>query len=148
MSLKYPFSSFLITFSWKLILFYIRMTTPAYFLEPFAWKVFPSLLLWSNVCLCHWGGFPVCSKMLGPLYVSSLLVYFFLLGNWVHWCEEILRNSDFHLLLFLFLEVELRLCGSLLLDLLQEVYFLAFSSVYFSSLCWEFSLLLVKERTG
>jgi hypothetical protein len=32
--------SFLITLGWKLILFYIRMATPAYFFRPFAWKFF------------------------------------------------------------------------------------------------------------
>ena len=43
-------------------------------------KLFSNLLLWGSVCLCHWGTFPVCSKMLGPMYLSSLLVYVFLLS--------------------------------------------------------------------
>ena len=37
-------------------------------------KLFSNLLLWGSVCLCHWGVFPVCSKMFGPDYRSSLLV--------------------------------------------------------------------------
>ena len=49
-------------------------------------KLFSSLLLWDSVCLWTWGVFPVCSKILSPVYLSSLLVYVFLLGNWVHWC--------------------------------------------------------------
>jgi hypothetical protein len=78
---------FLIDFCWKLILFYIRMANG----ELVSWehllgKLFSSVLLWGSVCLCHWGVFPVCSKMLGPVFVSSLLVYVFLLGNWVHCC--------------------------------------------------------------
>ena len=40
-------------------------------------KLFSSPLLWSNVCLWHWGTFSVCSKMLGPVYISSLLFYVF-----------------------------------------------------------------------
>jgi hypothetical protein len=30
---------------------------------------------------CHWDSLPVCSKMLGPVYISSLLVYVSLLRN-------------------------------------------------------------------
>jgi hypothetical protein len=46
-------------------------------------KLFSSLLLWSSVYLCHWGVFPVCSKMLGPVYITSLLVYVFFIGELV-----------------------------------------------------------------
>ena len=52
----------------------------------FLGKLFSSFLLWGFVCVWHWGVFPVCSKMLGPFYISSLLVYVFLLGKWVYWC--------------------------------------------------------------
>ena len=38
--MKCPSLSFLITLGWKLILFDIRMATPACFFEPFAWKKF------------------------------------------------------------------------------------------------------------
>ena len=75
-SMKCPSLSFLITFGWKLILFNIRMITPSCVLGPFLGKLSSSLLLWGSVCLCHWGTFLVCSKMLGPAYVSSLLVLF------------------------------------------------------------------------
>jgi hypothetical protein len=43
-------------------------------------KLFSNLSLWGSVCLCHWGVFSVCIKMLGSVYISSLLVYVFL-GN-------------------------------------------------------------------
>jgi hypothetical protein len=57
--------------------------------------------------------FAVCCKILDPVYISTLLVYAFLLGNWVHWCWEILKTSDCCFLSFLLLEMELCLCGSL-----------------------------------
>jgi hypothetical protein len=47
-------------------------------------KLFSSLSFWGSVCLFPWDGFPVSSKMLGPVSVASLLVYVFLLGSWVH----------------------------------------------------------------
>jgi hypothetical protein len=77
---------FLITFVWKLILLNIRMATPACFLGSFSWNFLPSLLLWYSVCLCYWGTFPVCRKILGRVYIYSLLVYAFSLGNWVLRC--------------------------------------------------------------
>ena len=39
--------------------------------------------------------------------------------------------------------MELYFCGYLLLDLLKEDYFLDFSRVYFSSLCWSFTALII-----
>jgi hypothetical protein len=60
---------------------YIRIATPACLLGPFPWKKLPTLLLWGNVCLWLWGMFSVCSKMLDPVYISSLLAYFILLGE-------------------------------------------------------------------
>ena len=53
-----------------------------------------------------------------------------------------LRKSDCYFLLFLLLEVKLCLCGCLLLGLLEEDYFLAFSRVYFPSLCWSFPFII------
>jgi hypothetical protein len=53
--------------------FNIRIAISAGFMGPFAWKI--AVQPFKNVCLCPRGGFPVCSKMLGPLYVASLLVY-------------------------------------------------------------------------
>jgi hypothetical protein len=79
----------------KIILLNVRMETSACFLGPFAWKTFfSSLLFWGSVCLCDWGVFLVCNKMLDPVYVSSLLFCVFLLGNWVHWGWEILKTDD------------------------------------------------------
>ena len=50
---------------------------------------FSSLLLWNSICLCYWGMFLVCRKMLDPACVSRLLAYVFLLENWVCWYWEI-----------------------------------------------------------
>jgi hypothetical protein len=50
------------------------------------------------------------------------------------------KKNDCHFLLFLLLEVELCLCGYLLLVLLKDDCFLPFSRVYFPSLCWSFPL--------
>ena len=69
----------MITFGWKSILLDIRMATPACFLGSYAWEIFfSSLLVWSSVCLFPWGGFPVSRKMLGSIYVSSLLACLFI----------------------------------------------------------------------
>jgi len=106
-------------------------------------KLFSSLLLWGSICLCHWGVFSVCSKMLGPLYIFTLLLYVLLLGNWVHWCWEILLTNDCYFLLFLLLKVELCLCFHLLLDWLKLDYFLAFSRVQRPSLCWSFPSIIL-----
>ena len=112
MSIKRPSLSFLITFGWALILFNIRMAIPACVFSLFAWKIVSNLLLWGSVCLCHWGMYPVCCKMLGPVYVSSLLVYVF----WGKLSSLMLRDikeNNCYFLLFLLLEVELCLCGYL-----------------------------------
>ena len=93
----------------------------------------------------YWGEFLVCSKMLGPVYVSSLLVYVFLLGNWIHWYKEILRKSYVCFLLFLLLQVEVCMCGYLPLGFLKEkkklscIFFFFFSSLSsFFVLCFLF----------
>jgi len=52
--------------------------------------------------------------------------------------RDIFLKSDCSFLLFLLLEVELCLCGYLVLGLLKEDYFLDFSRVQFPSLCWSF----------
>ena len=93
MSMKCPSPSLLITFGRKFILFDIRMTTPACFLELFSWKTFVQLVSLS-VCLCYWDVFLVCTRMMDPVYISSLLAYVFLLENWVHWCWELLKTDD------------------------------------------------------
>ena len=127
MNMKCSLLYFLITFHWKLILFAIWMATPAWLWGTFAWKsLFQPFTL--RLYLFHWDAFTVCRKMLGPVYISSLFVYVFLLRNWVHWCLEILRNGECSFLLFLLLEVELWLYGYLPLGLLKN-YFLAFSKV-------------------
>jgi hypothetical protein len=36
--------------------------------------------------------FVVCRKMLDPVCVSSILASVFLLGNWVYWCWETLKQ--------------------------------------------------------
>ena len=102
----------------------IRMPTPACFLGPLAWKTFSTPLVWDSICLCHWGVFLVCSKMLDPVYISNLLA--FLLGNCVLWCWEILKKSDCCFLVLLLLKVELCLCGYLLIGLLMKITFLLF----------------------
>jgi hypothetical protein len=56
-------------------------------------------------------------------------------------------NSDFCFLLFLLLEVELCVAIYLLLGLLKEDYFLAFSKVCFPSFCWRF-LSIILYRAG
>jgi hypothetical protein len=92
MSMKCDSLSFLITFVWKLILFNIRMATRLLQLVSrghLLGELFYRSLLWSSLCLCPWGAFHVCRKMLAPVYVSSLLVYVFLVGNWVLWCWDI-----------------------------------------------------------
>jgi hypothetical protein len=47
--------------------------------------LFSSPLHWGSVCLWHWGAFLICSNMVGPFHLSSLLVYDFLLWSWIHW---------------------------------------------------------------
>ena len=51
---------------------------------------------------------------------------------------EVLKKSDCYFLVFFLLKVELCSCGCLLLGLLKEGYFLAFSRVQLPSLCWYF----------
>jgi len=104
--------SFLITFSWRPILFDIRMATPFTSSDHLLGKLFSSLSLWGNVCLCLWGVFPVGSRMQDPHCVSSLLICVFLLGSWDHWCWEILRTS-YCFLLYSYLDARLCLCTSL-----------------------------------
>lgn len=49
-------------------------------------KNFLSILLWGSVCHTHRCVFPICSQILCPVYISILLIYYFLIGNWIHWC--------------------------------------------------------------
>ena len=76
-------------------------------------------------CVFVW--FRYHSKKLGPVYITSLLVYVFLLENWVHWYYEILRKSHCCFLVFLLLELEF--C----------------SRDYFLLVCWKNTFLLFLE---
>jgi hypothetical protein len=58
------------------------MTTPAYFFGPFAWKiVFQTFTLKVVSVFVPEVSFLYAAKFLGPVYVTSLLVYVFLLEN-------------------------------------------------------------------
>ena len=103
MSMKFPSPSFWITFGWKSNLLDIRMAIPACSLGPFSWKNFPAFYS-EVVSVFDTDIFPVCSKMPCQIYISSLVVYVFLLGIWVHRCWEILKTCDCWFLLFLLLE--------------------------------------------
>jgi hypothetical protein len=102
-------------FYWILILFRIRMVTPSCFFGLFACFLFVCLFVfpvfYSEVLPVlvteHRSIFPACSKiMLGPVYVSSLLIC---LGggggNWVHWCWDI-KEKQMFLPVILLLEME------------------------------------------
>ena len=94
MSMKCPSLSFLIILGWKSILIEIRMASRFYSILEWLFQLvssdhllgelFSSLSFWGNSCLFPLDGFPVSSKMLGPICLASLIVYVFLLGNWVH----------------------------------------------------------------
>jgi hypothetical protein len=94
MSMKCPFTYLLIMFGWKSVSLGIRMSTPACFLAPYSWKTFPNTLLRGSVYLCCWNMFLLCSRIMDPVYISSLLACVCLLGNWVYWCWEILKTND------------------------------------------------------
>jgi hypothetical protein len=72
-----PLLFFFDNFGWKSILFAIRIATPACFFGPFVWKIVFQPFTLRYCCLCPWGGFLVSNKMLGPVCVTSLLVYVF-----------------------------------------------------------------------
>ena len=67
--------------SLKSILLDIRMATPGYFLEPFSWEFFPAFysgvvsVFVTEMCCLY------AAKYWVLFYVSSLLVYGFLLGE-------------------------------------------------------------------
>ena len=119
------------------------MVSPACFLDHLFGRIFSSLLLWSSVCICYWDVFPVCTEMLNSVYVSSLLTYTFLLGNWVHWYYEILKTNDCCLLSFLLLEVKLRLCVSLLWICCKKNNFLLFLGCSFPPFIGIFLVLFI-----
>jgi len=140
LGLRVHFDGFFMWWIWSVLLYlFWWLLVESWFYSMLEWllqpvssdhllgKLFSIPLLSGSFCLCLWGVFPVCSKMLGPLYVSNLLVYVFLGGNWVRWCYKMLRNSDCCLLVFSLLEVDLCFYASLLLVLLQGDYFLASS---------------------
>ena len=82
---KVFFFMFFDNFGRKFILFYIRMATLDCFGDHLPEKLFSNFILWGIVLLCHWVAFPVCSKMLGLVYLSSLWVCVFLFRNLLHW---------------------------------------------------------------
>ena len=82
MSMKSPSLSFLITFGGKLILFDIRMTS--LFLGTICLKNCFLAFYSEVVSVFVIGGFVLCSKMLDPVYLCSVLDCVFLLGNPVH----------------------------------------------------------------
>ena len=61
-------------FGWKFILLDIKMTIPARFLRPFAWKFFCSPLIRGSFYLYCWSVIFLCRKMLDLVYLSSLYV--------------------------------------------------------------------------
>ena len=77
-----------------------------------------------NACLC----------------IQSVSLYLFI-GEFSPVILRDIRNSDCCFLLFLLLEVELCLCGSLLLGFLKENCFSAFSKLWFPSSYWIFPFL-------
>ena len=94
MNMKYPSSSYLITFGWKSILLDIRMATLACFLKPFAWKTFfnPFTL---SYCLSLLMRHVTCTHQNSgsSLGIQSLSLCLFIRG-WVHYYWEILKTDD------------------------------------------------------
>jgi hypothetical protein len=118
---RLPPLSFLITCVWSW--FYLILE---WLLQLLSWdcllgKLFSRLLLWDSVCLCPWGGFPVCIKKKSCLCSQSIGLYLFIgeLSPLIWW------KSNCCFLLFLLLGF----CScSFLLGLLKDCY-LAFSRV-------------------
>ena len=108
MSMKYPSLSFLINIGWKSILLDIRMAIRACLLGSFAWKKFHAFY-WGNVYLCCWSRFLIWNKMMVPLFISTVRLCLFM-GNWVHWCWEILITSDLLFPVILILVLVLCVC--------------------------------------
>lgn len=80
-------------FGWKSTLLDMKITTLTCFLGLFAWKNFPSFLLWGSDYFCCWGVFLILIKNDGSCLcihcVSLCLV------NRVYLCWEILIINDF-----------------------------------------------------
>ena len=49
--------------------------------DHFLGRTFSTLLLWNSACVCYWGVFLACSKMLDLVCISSLLACLF--NRWV-----------------------------------------------------------------
>jgi hypothetical protein len=119
------------------------MANPVCFLGPFAWNFFSAFyaelvfVFVTEVCFLY------AAKFMSLISISSLLAYVFLLGDWVHWSWEILKANNCWFLLFLLLEVVLCLCDSLILGLLWDNQFLAFSWIWSLSFCWSFSFIII-----
>jgi hypothetical protein len=129
---------YLITFDWKLILLDIRMAIPACFVAPFAWKTVSQPLILRYCLSLSWRCVSCRQKNAGSyLHIQSVIF----LVNWICRCYKIWRKSDCYFLLFLLLEVELCLCGYLLLGLL--ITFLLFLGCSFPPCVSVFHLLSV-----
>jgi len=95
MGMKCPSPSILINFGWMCILLDIRMVTPACFLGPFCLEnFFLAPHYWGSVCLCCWGMFLVCSKIMDPVCIVSMLAYDFLFLNLVYWYWKIVKINE------------------------------------------------------
>ena len=95
MSMNCPSPSLLINFSSKSILLDIIMATPACFLGPFVWKIFPGLysevlsVLVAKVCFLYAAEWWI-------LFTHPLIYWWI-----VHWCWEILTTNDYYFPFFI-----------------------------------------------
>lgn len=94
MCMNIPSSFLLITFLSKYILLDIRVAIQLLPWKYLLGKFFPSPLFQGSVCLYYMIMFPLCIKILGPVYVSSLLSYVFLFRNFN---TLILRDIEYQL---------------------------------------------------
>jgi hypothetical protein len=102
-----------------------------FFSEPFTLRLCVYLYCWSV--------FLVCSKW-WLLFLFIVLACVFLLGNWVHWCWEILMISDCYLLFFwCWWYLCVGMCVLPLLLLVRNYLLPIFSWMYLFSLGWSFA---------
>ena len=71
-NMKWPYTSILINFVWKSILFNIRPIKPVWFLCPFPCKISSQTFTWKKIFQC-WDMVFVCCKMMGSVFISILL---------------------------------------------------------------------------
>ena len=70
-NMKWPYTSILINFVWKSILFNIRPIKPVCFLCPFPCKISSQTFTWKKIFQC-WDMVFVCCKMMGSVFISIL----------------------------------------------------------------------------